>query len=173
MDPVIRRIRYEELDSCAGLIRESFAAVAEQFHLTRHNCLTNGAFIERSWLETEWRKGILMYGLYRDGIMAGFIQLEKKSPDIYELKKLAVKPEYRHLGFGATLLSFARKTAIELKAKKITIGIIEENQILKDWYRFHRFVHTGTKKFDRLPFTVGFMEQSLSEFSNPPGGRKE
>ncbi len=159
--PVIRKIRYEELDACAGLIRDSFATVAEQFHLTRQNCPTNGAFIERSWLETEWRKGILMYGLYCDQSMVGFMQLEQKSPDVYELKKLAVKPEYRHLGYGVALLSFARKTAKELAAKKITIGMIEENVILKEWYRVNGFVHTGTKKFDHLPFTVGFMEQFL------------
>lgn len=158
---MIRKIKYEELDACAELIRDSFATVAEQFHLTRQNCPTNGAFIERSWLETEWHKGILMYGLFCDQGMAGFMQLEQKSPDVYELKKLAVKPEYRHLGFGATLLSFARKTAIELTAIKITIGIIEENIILKEWYGVKGFVHTGTKKFDHLPFTVGFMEQTI------------
>lgn len=159
--PIIKKVSYEELDTCAALIRESFATVAEQFYLTPQNCPTNGAFIERSWLETEWRKGILMYGLYCDGILAGFMQLEQKAPDICELKKLAVRPEYRHLGYGAMLLSFARKSAIELSAKKITIGIIEENVILKEWYRVNGFVHTGTKRFDRLPFTVGFMEQSI------------
>ena len=160
-DPVIQKVRYEELDTCAALIRESFAAVAEQFHLTPQNCPTNGAFLERAWLETEWRKGVLMYGLYRDGILAGFMQLEQKGHDVCELKKLAVRPEYRHLGYGVMLLSFARKSAAELSVKKITIGMIEENVVLKNWYLANGFVHTGTKRFERLPFTVGFMEQSI------------
>ncbi len=138
-----------------------FATVAKQFHLTRQNCPTNGAFIEKSRLEADWRKGNLMYGLYCGQIMAGFMQLERISPDAYELEKLAVGPQYRHLGYGAALLSFARQTVTEFKAKKITIGIIEGNVILKEWYRAHGFVHTGTKKFDHLPFTVGFMEQSV------------
>ncbi len=159
--PVIRKIRFEELDACAGIIRDSFATVAKQFRLTRQNCPTNGAFIESSWLETEWHKGILMYGLYSDQTLAGFMQLEQKTPEIYELKKLAVRPEYRHLGYGTMLLSFAKQAAIELGANKITIGIIEENVVLKKWYQRNGFIHTGTKKFENLPFTAGFMELSI------------
>lgn len=45
-----------------------------------------------------------------------------------------------------------------LAANKIKIGIVEENTILKEWYEKIGFVHTGTKKFEHLPFTVGFME---------------
>ena len=159
--PVIRKLKYKELEACAELIRASFATVAEQFRLTRENCPTNGAFIERAWLETEWHKGILMHGLYCDKTMAGFMQLEQKTPEIYEMKKLAVRPECRHLGYGKAILAFAKEAAKELEAKKITIGIIEENDILKEWYREKGFVHTGTKKFDNLPFTAGFMEQSI------------
>ena len=39
--------------------------------------------------------------------------------------------------------------------------IIEENptyEELKEWYEKIGFVHTGTQKFEHLPFTVGFME---------------
>ena len=160
-DPVIRKVGFEELDACAGLIRESFGTIAEQFHLTRRNCPTNGAFIERAWLETEWRRGILMYALCRGEVPVGFVQLDRTSPGVCELKKLAVRPEYRHLGYGTLLLSFARRRAAELSAEKITIGIIEENVVLKEWYRANGFAHTGTKRFEHLPFTVGFMELSL------------
>lgn len=45
-----------------------------------------------------------------------------------------------------------------LGANKIKIGIVEENTILKEWYEKIGFVHTGTKKFEHLPFNVGFME---------------
>lgn len=155
---IVRKISFEELEACAQLVRESFGTVAEQFHLTRQNCPTNGAFIERSRLETDWHRGILMYGLYDGKSMIGFMQLEQKFADIFELEKLAVKPAYRHLGNGAALLSFAVQTAAEMGAKKMTIGIIEENTVLKEWYQTHGFVHTGTKRLDHLPFTVGLME---------------
>jgi len=43
----------------------------------------------------------------------------------------------------------------------ITIGIIEENTRLKEWYKAYGFVHTGTKKFEHMPFTAGFMELNV------------
>lgn len=159
--PIIRKIKYLELDICAELIRESFGTVARDFHLTRQNCPTNGAFIKTERLEIDWNKGNQMVGLYCGPVLAGFMELERKAPDVYELEKLAVHPCYRHLGYGALLLSYARNIAVEAHISKITLGMIEENRILKNWYQSHGFVHIGVKTFVHLPFTVGFMEQSV------------
>lgn len=71
-------------------------------------------------------------------------------------------PDYRHLGIGKELVNFAvdycKKT---LDSNKIKIGIVEENTVLKEWYKALGFVHTGTRKYEHLPFTVGFMELKL------------
>ena len=70
-------------------------------------------------------------------------------------------------GFWTRNTGKADKKAQEKKAQEkrdaeeITIGIIEENTVLKNWYADHGFVHTGTKKFPHLPFTVGFMTYML------------
>jgi len=157
----IRKVRYEELDSCTQLIRECFDTVAQEFQLTIQNCPTNGAFIKLEHLKADWNKGNMMFGLYIDENMAGFMQLEQKGPVVYELEKLAVLPEYRHMGYGLALIQFAVQTVAELSAHKITIGIIEENTRLKKWYQSQGFLHTGTKKFNHLPFTVGFMEINI------------
>ena len=45
--------------------------------------------------------------------------------------------------------------------KKMSIGIVEENRVLRNWYEYNGFVHTGTKKFDFFPFTCGYMERDL------------
>lgn len=103
----IRRVEYSELDACSQLIRVSFGTVAQEFHLTRQNCSTNGAFTETSHLVADWNKGNLMFGLYHGIILAGFMELELKASRIYELKKLAVHPTYRHLGYGIRLLTYA------------------------------------------------------------------
>lgn len=42
--------------------------------------------------------------------------------------------------------------------KQLTIGIIEESNILKEWYLQLGFIHTGTMSIETLPFTVGYME---------------
>jgi hypothetical protein len=52
---------------------------------------------------------------------------------------------------------------VEFGGNKITIGIIDENTVLKDWYSANGFIHTGVKRYEHLPFAVGYMEWELKE----------
>jgi len=160
-DILIREVRVDEFESCADVIRQSFATVAAEFDLTEQNCPTNGAFLCAERLAADRCRGNIMAGLFVNGEPAGFAELSQKEGGAYELGKLAVLPRYRHKGYGARLLEWARVTVRERGGNRITIGIIEENTVLKDWYAEHGFVHTGTHIFPRLPFTVGFMELEL------------
>jgi ribosomal protein S18 acetylase RimI-like enzyme len=155
---VIRPVREEELETFTEVIRQSFATVATDFGLTEQNCPTNGAFIRVERLAADQRKGDLMAGLFEDDKPVGFAQLSRKGDGVFELGKLAVLPCCRHKGYGARLLDWAQSAALEQGIHKMTIGIIEENTVLKSWYLSNGFVHTGTHVFPHLPFTVGFME---------------
>ena len=77
------------------------------------------------------------------------------------MNDVAILSEYRHFGYGKALLDFCKDKIKELGGSKITIGIVEENTVLKDWYAANEFIHTGTKQFEHLPFTVGYMEWNL------------
>ena len=88
----------------------------------------------------------------------GYMSLSKEGEDTFELHNLAVLPEYRHNGLGKLLLDHAKEAVRTLGGKSIKIGIIEESTLLKNWYIANGFVHTGTKKFDHLPFTRGYLE---------------
>jgi len=158
---IIREITDDEIDRAVKVIREGFKTVAEDFGLTIDNCPTNGAFIHINSLKKWKSQGKAMYGLFIGSKMIGFLELDRKDTGVYELEKLTILPVYRHMGYGRILLSFAKEKAKELGAKKLCIGIIEENSVLKNWYSENGFVHTGTKKFDTLPFTVGFMEAEI------------
>jgi GNAT superfamily N-acetyltransferase len=89
------------------------------------------------------------------------MQLERGKDNAVILEKLAVLPAYRHLGYGKALLDSAADTARALSGTKLLAAIIEENAVLKQWYLSHGYVHTGTRKFEHLPFTVGFLELAL------------
>ena len=78
-----------------------------------------------------------------------------------ELDNLSVLPQYRHKGYGAEMIKYAVNTARSMNVDALKIGIIEENAILKNWYLQNGFVHIGTRKFEHLPFTVGFMEYKI------------
>ena len=157
----IRKVESHELDSCAEVIRKSFAAVAEEFNLSEENCPTNGAFVKTDRLMSDMSDGKHMYGLFNKNSLIGFFELEDIGAGRFALEKLAVLPAFRHKGYGTFMLDYAKIKVAEIGGTAITIGIIEQNTILKDWYSKYGFVHTGTKKFHHLPFLVGFMEMSV------------
>ena len=99
-----------------------------------------------------------MFGLFLGETQVGYYSLSKENDAEYELHNLAVLPEYRHKGFGKMLLDHAKEEVKASGGHRVKIGIIEESTVLKSWYLQNRFVHTGTKKFDHLPFTSGYLE---------------
>jgi len=62
------------------------------------------------------------------------------------------------VGYGKELLDFCVAKINESGGNKINISIVEENTVLKNWYTAYGFIHTGTKKYDHLPFISGYME---------------
>jgi len=159
---IIREVQASEIDACTEVIRQSFLTIANEFGLTKENCQTNGAFIENERLISEKQKGHLMFALHLKDEIVGFVALEDKQSGVFALEKLSVLLKYRHLGYGKALLDFAKSMVLSLDGHKIIIGIIEENVRLKRWYEQYGFIHTGTKVFPHLPFTVGFMALNIN-----------
>ena len=158
MKTSIVKVNKSDLPECLDVIHRSFATVADEFGLTRENCPKHTSFIPLSYLETQMEWGRLMFGLYTDERIIGYMSLSKEDDEAYELHNLAILPEFRHSGFGKQLLDYAKETVRSLGGSKIKIGIIEESTVLKDWYIANGFEHTGSKKFDHLPFTSGYLE---------------
>ncbi|MBQ7378506.1 MAG: GNAT family N-acetyltransferase [Clostridia bacterium] len=158
--PVIYPVKAEDLPACLHVIHQSFATVAKQFGLTRENCPKHTSFLPLSYLETQLGWGWHMFGLFAGKALIGYVSLSAEG-NIYTLHNLAVLPEYRHRGFGKQLLDHAKAHAKDLGGSVIKIGIIEESTVLKEWYAANGFVHTGSQKYEHLPFTTGYMEYNL------------
>ena len=58
----------------------------------------------------------------------------EKEDGVYEWEKLAVLPEYRHGGYSVQLIYFATQQVKTWGGCQMTIGIIEENSRLRDYY---------------------------------------
>jgi ribosomal protein S18 acetylase RimI-like enzyme len=159
--PVIVRVEKNELDKCLEVIRASFATVAEDFGFTEDNCPGHSSFMKIDRLERDFAFGNPMYAYVAEGRFVGFVSV-RPMEDSCEMKLLSVLPGYRHGGIGRELVEHAKRvTSGEFGKRKMTIGIIEEGSLLKAWYGSLGFRHTGTQKFEHLPFTVGFMEMPL------------
>lgn len=102
-----------------------------------------------------------MFGYFLESKIVGFLGLKIDDNGVCKLNDIIILPEYRQKGYRKELLEFCKIKALELGADKITLGMIDDNQKLKIWYIKNGFINVGFKKFEKAPFTVGFMELSL------------
>lgn len=151
----------DDMVSSTLVLRKAFSTVASQFNLTEENCPTNSAFIQQDALFEMQKKGVHMFGLFDGEAQAGFVAIEKSTEELYYLEKLAVLPAYRHKGYGIRLMDFASDFVRQQGGKEISIGIVNENSILKEWYRNYGFQETGLREYEHLPFTVCFMKKYI------------
>ncbi len=150
-----------QLNTCLNIIHKSFQTVADDMGLTKDNCPGHTAFMPLKKLQNQFDNGNAMFLYMHNNAFVGYFSLSVNNTDA-ELNNLSVLPEYRHLGIGKELVGYAADYSKNtLGANKVKIEIIEENTVLKEWYETLGFVHTGTRKFEHLPFTVGFMELEL------------
>lgn len=160
---MIRKVEQKDIKECVDVIVKSFMTVADEFGFTIENASRFTAFATTedrlNWhMEGEHRP---MYVYIEDDIIVGYYSLLLQENEACELNNVCVLSEYRHKGIGEKLMKHAFITAEELGCKKINIGIVEENTVLKEWYASQGFIHTGTRKFDFFPFTCGYMEKTI------------
>ncbi|MGF7144552.1 ribosomal protein S18 acetylase RimI-like enzyme [Anaerotaenia torta] len=154
----ISPLSLSHLPMYAEVIRQSFSTVAKEFNLTKENCPGHTSFVTDEMLASKYRDGCYPLGYFADGKLVGYVSLMDRGSGVYEMNAVSVLPEYRHLKYGKALLDFCKEKVKELGGNKITIGIIEESTVLKEWYMANGFIPTGTRKFEHLPFIVGYLE---------------
>lgn len=159
---MIKQVTKSDFPRIVEVVRKSFMTVAADLNLTEQSSPRFTAFtIGEERLQNHFNWGWHMYGFYEDEQLIGYVAVSKETDNAYELHNLAVLPQHRHKGHGTRMLDFCKERVKEAGGTKIILGIIEENAILKKWYIENGFVHTGTKKFDFLPFTCGYMEYKI------------
>jgi ribosomal protein S18 acetylase RimI-like enzyme len=149
-----------DLENSVKVIRDSFKTVALEFGLNEGNCPTHPSLITLDKL-LELKSKAKLLGLFLNKIQVGFVAIEKADDRVYYLDKLAVLPEYRHNGYGRKLVGFVSSYVEKHKGERVSLGMIDDSMVLKDWYKELGFRETGKKNFEHLPFTVCFMEKSL------------
>jgi len=153
------------LSACVPVIRAAFQTIAD-LGLTERNAPTSPAFMTLERLRQARDRGVRMFALLvGEGAVAtpaGFVALERSPrPGVFYLERLAVLTALRHRGMGRALMDHAFAEARAAGAERISIGIVDEHVALKRWYLEYGFVVTGTKRFERLPFAVCFMEKPV------------
>jgi len=164
---VIREIQPADhalMKELLNVITASVLTVAREFNLTEENAPSNPAFLTYGALEDSMRNGLAMYGYFDGSTLAGCVGIEasRKEPGAFYIERLAVLPEQRHRGLGRKLLDCACSEIRRRGGSAAAIGIINENTVLKEWYRDYGFSEVAIRRFARLPFDVCFMEKRLN-----------
>lgn len=152
----------EDLEESARIIREAFITVARDFDLTEENSPTNPAFMTFERLSKSKNKHVKFFGLFENEVQIGFVAIERANDTLFYMEHLAVLPAYRHRGYGKRILDFVFDYVRNNGGEKVSIGIIEKNTILRDWYRYYGFAEKSITRFKHLPFTVLFMEKHVA-----------
>lgn len=161
---MIKEISKKDIAECVCVIRKSFLTVAEDFGFTAENAPRFTAFAvteDRLLYQFDIEKRP-MYAYFENKNIIGYYSLLIKNNSECELNNLCVLPEYRHKNIGTILLENSYENAKKFGCNKISIGIVEENNLLRKWYEKNGFIHIGTEKFDFFPFTCGYMEKYLA-----------
>lgn len=157
----IRAIAGCDLEKCAEVITSAFRTVADEFGITESNCPTHPAFATVASLRAMQERGITFFGLHDSGELLGCVALERADDSVWFLERLAVLPQSRHAGLGKKLMEFAFDHVRGHGGRVVSIGVINENMVLKNWYASLGFTETGVKSFPHLPFAVSFMEKTV------------
>jgi diamine N-acetyltransferase len=151
-----------EFAASVRVIRSSFRTVAKEFGLTRENAPTHPSLFTVPRLKEMTARGAKSFGLFLGEKQIGFIAVQKTDKAVYEIERLAVLPSQRHGGYGAKLVGFAIDYIRERQGTKVTLGMINESTVLKNWYIKLGFREVWIRKFPHLPFTVCFMERDIT-----------
>jgi len=160
---IIRQANEDNIGTLVTLLRSSFSNIAKKFGLTIENCPKNLAFCTKERVKGDLDRGLKYYILEKDSQPYGCVAIEKASPDVCYLQRLAILPQYRRKGYGKKLVNHIFEQARKNGANKLEIGIIAEDTKLTNWYGKFGFVMKGTKKFDHLPFIVAFMSAEIDD----------
>jgi ribosomal protein S18 acetylase RimI-like enzyme len=163
---VIKELRSEEeLIRCAGLLRKAFETVTRDFALTEESAPTNAAFTTLENLKRHLQKRMTLYGMFSGASLVGCIAIKKSkgNESVFYIERLAVAPEKRQRGYGEQLLSFAFEQIRKSGGRTASIGLMDNNERLKKWYRSKGFVQHDCRDIEHLPFKVCFMSIDLGE----------
>jgi GNAT superfamily N-acetyltransferase len=154
--------RYGE---CLAVLRAAFADVAAEFGLTAANTPSNPAFWTDADLERVIARGSQLFADDVDGriVCCAFVGPSPSREGTWVLRHLAVVPDARHHGIGASLVGEASRRARAGGAAVLRIGIVADNRRLADWYLRLGFVTVESgRRYPGLVFAVDHLELSLS-----------
>ena len=154
-------IEINNSEIATDVLNRAFMTVALQFNLNRENAPRHPAFIGSDVIEKQLHRGFKMYGYTINDQIVGCVGYWKENDEIYHIERLATLPEYRHLGIGKELITFAEKKIKEKGGIIAEIHVLDKNIILIEWYKKMNYIEIRIDDLKDLPFNSCVMNKRL------------
>ena len=145
----------------ASLVSKSNKDVAELLNLNIDNAPKHPSLCTAEWIISDFDRGQEFFFSIENGEITGCVAFEQPDDDTAYLNRLSVSPEFRQSGTGSLLVQHIIEYSKFKNVKNISIGIIAEHTLLKEWYLKIGFIEGATQKFDHLPFNVLYMKYEV------------
>lgn len=149
-------------EAISQIVKEANIPVAELIGLTNENCPKHPSNCSKDWILESMDNGEEYYLLETEGSYVGCVAYQDPETETSYLNRLAVLPEYQNKGYGQELVSYHEKLSKDNNKVSVSIGIIDSNIKLKEWYKKLGYIENGKKEFPHLPFTVCYMIKKLA-----------
>ncbi len=163
----IKAFNKSEIDDYIKVIQTSFQTVAKDLELTKGIFPASGAFFDKNGFYKLLSKGAVMVGLYveedKQSKLVGCIAYSTNDGKKYKIMKLAILPSYRHKGYGSRLMDHIENIIKEAGASVLSLGMVSENEVLKQWYIDRGFQIVKVKRYKQTNFNVCFMEKKIND----------
>lgn len=153
--------RVTDAAKIAFIISKANKDVAELFDLTSKNAPKHPSFYTPHWVLSDFNRGEQYFLYADDGVEKGCVAFEQPDTETAYLNRLSVLPRFRHNGIGSALVQHILDYADSKSILTVSIGIIAEHDVLKQWYLKLGFIEGDTRKFEHLPFNVQYMRYDL------------
>ncbi len=157
MDTIIRPLRVRrDFEAAAKVVRSAFRASAVNYP-------SHPVFMDIDEIKRTVESGGVFFGAYRESRMIGCVAVKPSPDDVstWHLIELTVLPENRFVGFGSLLLDHAGKAISIYGGGKISIGLMDADSMLKDWYRRRGFTEAEKKSLQHVPFDMCYMNREV------------
>ncbi len=162
---IINKFSINEIEDYLSLIKKSFQTVAEELQMTKGIFPASGAFFDKNGFHKLLNKGAQLFGLYHkdDTVrqLIGCVAINSKDGRKYKIMKLAILPDYRKKGYGSLLMNFIEEYIFVLGGQAISLGMVLENEVLKNWYINRNYQIIKTSPYKKTNFNICFMEKRI------------
>lgn len=157
----IRIAERNDSEILSSIVSKSNKDVAELLGLNIENAPKHPSFCNSDWILADFERSQEYFLSIENGISTGCVAFEQAEKDTAYLNRLSVLPKYRNRGTGAALVKHIINYSKAKSLTNISIGIIAEHSVLKEWYLKLGFTEGTIHKFDHLPFNVLYMKYEI------------